>query len=169
LGTREVGSRDRSGVSITTLADKTNLLLVRLVARPVPDYFNEAIFVGGDPEEVYAYLYALALSWAFACPVLGLFGAGFAYVMDAVGGPHGNVIGAAAILFLCVFALVGVIDASRRLWFASAARNRYRNGGDLVDAKTEELVKRARLTYPSLVLQMLGGLLAATILILASW
>jgi hypothetical protein len=119
---------------------------------------------------VYAYLYALALSWVFAGPALGLFGVGITYAVHAlVGGQHGNDIGAAAILFLCVFAIVGALDASRRLVFASAARTRYRNAGDQIDARTKELVTRARLTYPSLGLQLLSGLLAATILILASW
>jgi MFS superfamily sulfate permease-like transporter len=153
-----------------TLADKTNLLLVRLASRPVPDYFNESIFVDADPEELYAYLYALGLSWAFLGPVLGLFGVAIAYVVHALlGGRHGNVVGAAVILSLCVFAIVGAIDAGWRFWLASAARRRYREVGDQLDARAKQLLARARFTYPTLVLQVVVGLLSAAILLLAAW
>jgi hypothetical protein len=96
-------------------------------------------------------------------------GVGIAFLGDKLFGHRGNVVGVSLVVGLCVFAIVGAVSAGRRVWYAVAARRRYRDSNDQLDSRSRELIAVARAGHATLAIQFGVGLASALIVLLLWW
>jgi hypothetical protein len=118
-----------------------------------------------DPDPLYFAIYTRSVlnGWEALMLPSTLLMIGLAYVGDRIGGREGSTIGLALGLLPTGACLVGIFDAAWRHRYAKNASRLFIEAGDVVDDRVRRLIRIARTRDATIVLQVLGGVIAAVI------
>ncbi len=113
-----------------------------------------------NPEQRVIYLGYLGLTWVKAAIICGITVSLIGYVIDKVNSFAAYHFSRKAIVFTMAFCLIGALDTVWRAKLAEIATRRYEAANRVVDDRTRKLMRRARVNDATLVLQLVGAILA---------
>ena len=150
-------------------ADRVNLWVASNVEPRRPSQalrwvFENALLPDADPEDLGMYLSAAGDAWGLLSLGFGLLGVGLAFLGDRIGGDEGNIRGIALGAVPVVACLLGEFDCLWRFALTRRARRMWAREGAL-DERARRSMRIARANDGGFVLQLLGGLIAAALIL----